>query len=198
MDEMLRQRLRGMVERATRKRHELAAEGSLFLGYNEKLKEIHNENARQLAEIVDEGGWPDIVRAGEEGAAAAFMVVQQAIGLPRFMTACLEMMEEAAAAGRIPKWQVALLTDRICMLEGRPQVYGTQFDWDASGQLNPLPIADPEGVDQRRREADLIPMQDAIAHERGESAARGDVPPHNWAARQADFDAWCKAIGWRI
>lgn len=198
MDEMLRLRLRGMIERVTRKRHELQGQGTMFLGYNEELKEVHNSNARDLAEIVDDGGWPDVPRAGEEGAAAAFMIVQQSIGLPRFMTACLEMMEEAANAGRIPKWQVALLTDRICMLEGRPQVYGTQFDWDEKGELNPIPIEDPDNVDARRRAVDLIPMADAIVHERREVAARGERAPHDGPARQADFDAWARAVGWRL
>src|SRR2546430_12422286 len=36
-----------------------------------------------------------------------------------------------------------------------PQVYGTQYDWDEKGELNPHPVEDPEGVDELRRSVGL-------------------------------------------
>ncbi len=197
MDQTLRQSLLAMLERDTRTRRELAADGSLFHGYNDRMREVHNSNARALAEIVDQHGWPDIAKVGEDGAAAAFLIAQHAIGLPRFMRACLHLITDAAEAGRIPRWQMALITDRVAMLEGKPQLYGTQFDWDPSGELNPLPIQDPINVDARRAACDLIPMAQAIPQQRKETAERGETAPSNWAGRQGDFEAWAKAIGWR-
>ena len=197
MDQGLRQKLLDMVGEARRKRAELAADGSLFQGYNAELRAMHNAQAKALAEIVDQHGWPDTEKVGPDGAAAAWMVVQQAIGLPNFMRACLEILEGAAAAGRVPRWQVALLTDRIRWLEGREQVYGTQFDWDEKGELNPLPIEDAANVDSRRVAAELVPLAEGIKQRRAEAEQAGETAPANWAARRKDFEDWAKAIGWR-
>ncbi|MCW0233641.1 MAG: hypothetical protein OJJ21_08595 [Ferrovibrio sp.] len=199
MDQSLRQRLIGMVEDSRRLRAVLAADGSLFQGYNEQLRNLHNSHAKALADIVDAQGWPGKSKAGEDGAAAAWMIVQQAIGLPRFMRACLEVLEAAAAKGDVPRWQVALLTDRICWLEGRPQVYGTQFDWDDKGELSPVPIADEATVEARRALCDLIPLAEGIRQRRAEAQQNGETPPPpaEAASRRRDFDDWAKAIGWR-
>ncbi|MFC3675899.1 DUF6624 domain-containing protein [Ferrovibrio xuzhouensis] len=197
MDQTLRQRLIDMVEEARRMRNALAADGSLFVGYNDTMRATHNAHARSLADIVDSQGWPDTATAGADGAAAAWIIAQHAIGLPRFMRACLEMIEEAAAQGRVPRWQAALLTDRVRWLEGRPQVYGTQFDWNAAGELVPLPIEDEANVDSRRALADLTTMAEGTKQRREEARQSGETAPGDWAARQADFEAWAKAIGWR-
>jgi hypothetical protein len=66
--------------------------------------------------------------------------VQHAISLPQFQRQCLALLQAAVTRGEAPAWQVAMLTDRIRILEGRQQLYGTQFDWDANGQMSPLPI----------------------------------------------------------
>ncbi|HEX6956352.1 MAG TPA: DUF6624 domain-containing protein [Ferrovibrio sp.] len=197
MDQTLRQKLIGMVEEERAKRATLAADGSLFIGYNAEIRALHNAHAKILADIVDAEGWPNTDKAGADGAAAAWMIVQQSIGLPRFMRACLEIIEAEADQGRVPRWQVALLTDRIRWLEGRPQVYGSQFDWNEAGEMVPLPIEDEANVDMRRALADLIPLSEGIAQRRAEALERGERPPADWAARRKDFEDWAKAIGWR-
>lgn len=197
MDQALRQKLIDMVDDSRRLRARLAEGGSLFQGYNPELRTQHNAQAKALADIVDSHGWPDNAMVGADGAAAAWMLVQQAIGLPNFMRACLELIEAAAATGRVPRWQAALLTDRIRWLEGRPQVYGSQFDWDEKGELNPLPIEDEAGVEARRASVDLVPLAEGIKQRRAEAEANGETAPADWAARRKDFEDWAKAIGWR-
>jgi hypothetical protein len=199
MDQSLRQTLIGMVDESRRMRAVLAADGTLFQGYNQQLRNLHNTHAKALADIIDRQGWPGRALAGEDGAAAAWMIVQQAIGLPRFMRACLEVIQEAAAKGDVPRWQVALLSDRICWLEGKPQVYGTQFDWDDKGELNPVEIADVAGVDARRAQYDLIPLADGIRQRRAEAVQNGETAPPaaEAASRRKEFDDWAMAIGWR-
>jgi hypothetical protein len=44
-----------------------------------------------------------------------------------------------------------MLHDRICVFEGRPQRYGTQYHLNRAGELAPLPIEDEATVDERRR-----------------------------------------------
>lgn len=197
MDQNLRQQLIAMIDEAKRVRATLSADGSLFQGYNADLRAMHNSQAKILADIIDRQGWPGKSMVGEDGAVAAWMIVQQAIGLPRFMRACLEIIEGEAAKGEVPRWQMALLTDRIRWLEGRPQVYGTQFDWDEKGQLNPIPIEDEATVDSRRALADLVPLAEGRAQRRREAEQNGEVAPANPAARRKDFEDWAKAIGWR-
>lgn len=197
MDQTLRQTLIDMVEESRRVRTRLAASGSLFQGYDPEMRALHNAQAKALAEIVDRHGWPDTAMVGADGAGAAWLIAQHAIGLPNFMRACLELIEAAAATGRVPRWQMALLTDRIRWLEGRKQVYGSQFDWDASGELNPLPIEDETDIDARRMGVDLVPLAEGIEQRRAEAAANGETAPQDWAARQKEFEDWARAIGWR-
>lgn len=197
MDQSLRQQLIAMIDEAKRVRATLSADGSLFQGYNADLRAMHNTQAKTLADIIDQQGWPGKSKVGEDGAVAAWMIVQQAIGLPRFMHACLEIIEEEAARGEVPRWQLALLTDRIRWLEGRKQVYGTQFDWDEKGELNPIPIEDEASVDARRALADLVPLAEGVQQRRREAEQNGEIPPANPAVRRKDFEDWAKAIGWR-
>lgn len=197
MDQALRQSLIDMVDEARSLRSRLAADGSLFQGYNAQMRDMHNKHAKALADIADQHGWPGRTLVGEDGAAAAWMIAQHAIGLPNFLRACLELIQEAVAKGEAPRWQEALLTDRIRWLEGKPQVYGTQFDWDAKGELNPLPIEDEANVDARRAVANLKTMADGIAQRRKEAKDAGEVAPANAAQRKAEFEEWAKAIGWR-
>ena len=75
--------------------------------------------------------------------------------------------------------EVAMLEDRIRTFEGRPQRYGTQFDWDEHGHLSLLPLEDPAGVDARRRAIGLGPLaQDLWQTPRRTSALDG--PPATW------------------
>ena len=90
-----------------------------------------------------------------------------------------------------------MLEDRIRSFEGRPQRYGTQFDWDEQGRLSPLPLEDPAGVDARRRTIGL----GALAHDlrrRRKAIPRGlERPPADWAARRRDMAEWLRQVGWR-
>jgi hypothetical protein len=80
-----------------------------------------------------------------------------------------------------------MLTDRIRVLEGRAQLYGTQFDWDQNGVMSPLPIEDEPGVDQRRAQLGLEPLAQAISHRRlnaqGAASVHRPVEPSIWRNR---------------
>jgi hypothetical protein len=70
--------------------------------------------------------------------AAAWQIVQHAIGDPEFQRRSLELVRGAARRGDADPLQVAMLDDRILFFEGRLQLYGTQFDWDANGQTSAI------------------------------------------------------------
>jgi hypothetical protein len=66
-------------------------------------------------------------------------------------------MEEAMKNNDARTEDLAYLTDRICMGDGVPQIYGTQWEH---------PIADPEHVDERRAKMGLPPLAEYLAQSR--------------------------------
>jgi hypothetical protein len=161
------------------------------------MEAVHQRNAVRLAEIIAMRGWPDRAVAGEDGEAAAWLIVQHAIGAPEFQRRGLAVLQEVAAGGAAPRSQVAYLEDRIRTFEGLPQRYGTQHDWDAQGELNPLPVEDAARVDERRRAVGLGPLAEQTARLRAEAAAANETSPLDWEERQAQFVAWARQTGWR-
>lgn len=61
-------------------RAELAADGSLFDGHHPRMEAVHGRHAARLVAIVAALGWPGRALAGEDGAAAAWTILQHAIG----------------------------------------------------------------------------------------------------------------------
>ncbi|MBS0209965.1 MAG: hypothetical protein JSS27_13535 [Planctomycetes bacterium] len=123
-------------------------------------KQVDRENSRRLVEIVDQQGWPTITQVGKDGAHAAWLLVQHADAEPKFQRRCLDLMT------RLPKDQVvpenlAYLTDRVFLAEGRKQVYGTQFEVVA-GKWQPRPLEEPDHVDQRRAQVGLSPLAEYL------------------------------------
>jgi hypothetical protein len=193
----IRQELLAMAAEDLRVRQELAESGSLFEGYDPRMRAVHDRHAGRLAAIVDDHGWPGRHRVGPDGAEAAWLIVQHAIAQPALQRRALAALEAAVARGEVPARQPAMLEDRIRTLEGRPQRYGTQFDWDAAGELSPLPIEDPDGLEARRRAVGLGPLAEAIRERRRETAESGERPPGDWPARQFEMEHWLREMGWR-
>lgn len=196
IDDALRSELLAMIAEDERVRAILAADGSLFEGYHPHMAEVHRRNADRMAEIITAHGWPGRRLVGDDGAAAAWRIVQHAIGAPALQRDSLPLLRAAAGRGDLERAWVAMLEDRICAFEGRPQIYGTQFDWDDKGEMNPYPpVADPAGVDSRRATVGLGPLAERVREIRSSMA---DVrPPADLAARRAEMEAWARSVGWR-
>lgn len=83
LNERLRSELVAMAENDLSVREELIADGSLASqGYHPRMEAVHKRNASRLALIIDRYGWPGISLVGEDGARAAWLVAQHAIGNP--------------------------------------------------------------------------------------------------------------------
>ncbi len=120
------------------------------------LRAIRDEdtaNRAWLKQFIAEHGWPGRSLVGVDGAHAAWLLVQHADADPPFQKVCLQLME-AAPAGEVAGDDVAYLTDRVRLAEGRPQLYGTQLEF-RDGAWVPRPIEAGEQVDQRRKERGL-------------------------------------------
>lgn len=177
-------------------RAELAAAGELDEGYHPRMRAVHETNADQLSAIIAEHGWPVSRLVGADAARSAFLVLQHAISRPKFMRAGLQLLRERAAAGDGPWVEVAMLTDRILVFEGKPQLYGTQFDWDDHGEMSPYPIVDCAEADRLRHAAGMETLAENIARIRSRLDPNAQ-PPSDLVARRAAANRWARENGWR-
>lgn len=197
MNETLRADLLGMAEYDQQVRTELAETGELFEGYNARMAAVHDSNAQELERIVGQFGWPGVSLVGDDGAEAAWLILQHAIGKPKLQRRCLPLLKQAAELDEIPASQVAYLEDRICVFEGRPQRYGTQFDWDEHGMMSPYPLQDHEQVDEYRKSVGLGPLSEKTKQMRLHAAAEGHKCPGDLEKRRKEKDDWARSVGWR-
>lgn len=177
-------------------RNELVQKGQLGDGYNKKMEELHNQNALKLGAIIKTIGYPTIEKVGEEASEAAWLVIQHSIGHPEFMKQCKILLEEVVGKNKAALRNLAYLTDRIAALEGNPQIYGTQFDWDEKGELSPKQIDDFVKVNLRRKSIGLNTIEEQTVIIREQAKNEKQNPPTELEKRKDDFNAWRKAVGW--
>jgi hypothetical protein len=195
INEDWREKLILAAQKDLRMRALLADRGALHEGYHAEMEAIHLENASLLLEAFQAIGWPGRSVVDDDGAEAAFLILQHAISRPDVQRRGLALLLDAVPNGDGSALDAAYLGDRIAMYEGRGQLFGTQFDWDADGMLSPAPIAEPATVDSRRASLGLIPIAEAVAEMRARAAGEG--PPSDLAVRRVEFEAWLKRVGWR-
>lgn len=193
MDEDLRAELIRWIAEDDETRERLARDGSLFGGYHPEMEAVHRRNAARLREVLARGGWPGRARVGEDGASAAWRIVQHAIGEPALLRGCLPLLQAAAAEGDADPAEVAMLEDRIRVSEGRPQRYGTQYDWsdDGTAMVPTVGVEAPESLTERRAGVGLPPMVWR------RPPPPDETPPADLAARKVEMEAWARRVGWR-
>jgi len=177
-------------------RDKLVQSGKLFEGYDREMEALHNKNAEILNEIIDQIGYPTIEKVGKEANEAAWLVIQHSIGKPEFMRKCAALLEKAAAENQANPKQLAYLSDRIAVFEGRAQLYATQFDWDENGEMSPKMFDDIEKVNLRRKEIGLNSLEEQIELIRKRTAAETEKPPVDLKERNKKADEWRKKVGW--
>ena len=155
----LQKELLAMRNEDLRVREEGIASGAIGGQYDPRMEEVHQRNASRLRELIDLHGWPAEDLAGPDGAEAAWLIVQHAIGKPEFQRKALAMLHVCIAQGRVPAWHAAYLEDRIAMYDGQPQRYGTQWiDDPRDGRARPWTLADPANVNAIRGSVGLEPL----------------------------------------
>lgn len=118
-------------------------------------------NAAWLKAYVARWGWPTAAQVGQEAVRSAFLIVQHATHDTGFMRSMVPSINESHRRGDLDGGAVALLTDRLEVKAGRPQIYGTQLSL-RNGRWVLDPIADSARVDQRRRSMGLPPLADYL------------------------------------
>lgn len=156
-DEALRQELLAM-----RRADQSARAGHRSAGVEAEpaIRKLDLERAARLDAIVARVGWPGKSLVGDDGASAAWLILQHST--PELMKRCLPLVEAAVDRGEASRSELAYLTDRILVIDGKPQRYGTQLVRTETG-LVPAPIEDETHVDARRAAVGLGPLSDYVA-----------------------------------
>jgi hypothetical protein len=118
------------------------------------------DNTKWLKGVVERHGWPTNRLVGADGARAAWLLVQHADADPEFQRRCLELMAKLPK-NEVSQSNLAYLTDRVLLAEGKKQLFGTQFT-AVDGKWKPRPLEDEANVDKRRAEAGLPPLAEYI------------------------------------
>jgi hypothetical protein len=137
-------------------------------------------------------GWPGMALVGEKGAQAAWRIALHSIGEPAFMRQCRDLIDLASHSGDVPRWQFAIIDDRIRVYEGKPQRYGTQLR-SGPGGLEPHPLENESRVNSMRMHAGLPPLAQTIAKAR---AAQPPVSAEEQARRDSAELEFRRHAGW--
>lgn len=177
-------------------RDKLIKRGELFNGYHEEMEKLHNQNGETLNDIISQIGYPTIDKVGKEASDAAWLVIQHAISQPAFMRMCRNLLEEAVLENKADPLHLAYLTDRIASYEEKPQLYGTQFDWDENGELSPRPYDDLRKVNERRKSVGLNSLEEQTELIRKQAKEENQQTPEDLKKRKQEIREWKLRVGW--
>jgi hypothetical protein len=191
MDESLEKALLDMEAYDQAVRAELTASGALNAAYHPRLEEVHRSHSSRLRQIIAVFGWPGIALVGEKGAKAAWRIALHSFSEPAFMRQCRDLIDAASQQNDVPRWQFAIIDDRIRVYEGRPQRYGTQLRMGPQG-LEPHPLENESRINSMRAQAGLPPLAKTLAQAR----AQPQPSPLEQAALDAAELEFRRSVGW--
>jgi hypothetical protein len=121
---------------------------------------LRGDSARtaRLQYIIEEYGWPDSSRVGNDAASAAFLILQHSPN-HEFQKRMMPVLERLAERGEVPRNDAALLIDRVLMHDSLPQLYGTQFQM-VDGRLVLYEVQDEVLLEERRKSMGLPPLEE--------------------------------------
>lgn len=118
----------------------------------------------RMKQIIAKYGWPGRSLVGAEAAKAAYLIVSHSQDLA-LQKLSLELMMKLGTR-EVENTQIATLTDKVLLAEGKKQRYGQMYDFTADGKLFSKPIEDEVNVDKRRAELGLEPLAEYLRRER--------------------------------
>ena len=125
-----------------------------------RMWRVDRPNQQFVRQRVAASGWPTAVEVGRDGMEALFLIVQHGPG--DLQRAALGPFRAAWRAGDLDGQSLAMLTDRILVTSGRPQVYGTQIGWGEGGRMALAPVRDAARLDARRAAMGLPPLAEYL------------------------------------
>jgi len=126
---------------------------------------IYNDsiNLVQVEELIAKYGWLGKSKVGEHGNITLWVVIQHA-DLP-VQEKYLPLLEQSVKEGESRPQDLALLTDRILMRQGKKQLYGSQIVFNKeTGASELYPIENESEVNVRRKAVGLEPLEDYLKY----------------------------------
>jgi CubicO group peptidase (beta-lactamase class C family) len=162
-DQSVQLKLKAMYERNA-PRDSLKMQDSL-------KKATYVNGISQSKKIYAQYGYPTEKLAGTDASHHFFVLIQHADNDPAFQVAMLPVLDQLSKEGNILRKDYAYLYDRVQHNTKGKQLYGTQPTYDKKGNLfdsnnkiiYPPDLADPENVDQRRKEVGLGTIEEYYA-----------------------------------
>ena len=125
------------------------------------LRHIDADNTAWMKDVVRDHRWPTRSMVDDDGADAAWLLVQHADRDRDFQQQCLGLMLQLPTH-EVHRRHIAYLTDRVRLGFGQQQVYGTQVAI-RHGVAFPRDLEQPDGVDDRRDAMGLGPLSEYLA-----------------------------------
>jgi Family of unknown function (DUF6624) len=122
---------------------------------------IDNANLAFLRRLISEKGFPTAAQVGNEGVHLTWVLLQHADQDPKLQSELLPVLEQRFSAGELPANDLARMTDRVLVARGKPQRYGTQFDWFAGDFKLPEASRVAE-IDSERNQLGMMPLADYV------------------------------------
>jgi len=121
-----------------------------------EMERIDKTLTTKLKEIVGTKGWPTIHLVGLKASGGAALVL---IHSPdhEFQRRMLPQLQKLVDEDQIVGSDIALITDKLLVADGKPQRFGTQFA-ERNGKMVMSPVEDPDHLEQRREKYLLPPM----------------------------------------
>ena len=135
--------------------------GMLFIALRMQLAD--DVRRIRMKQIIVKYGWPRRTLVGTEAATAAYLIVSHSQDLP-LQKLSLELMTKLGTT-EVENTQIATLTDRILLAEGKKQRYGQMYSFAADGMPILKPIEDEVNVDKRRAKLGLQPLAEYLHQE---------------------------------
>ncbi len=154
LNQPLRQELLARLEKDQAVRNKVIDEGGDAKAWEQTLR-VDKDNAAWLKKVIAVQGWPNESLVGPDGAQAAFLIVQHASFDQSFQEQMLPELKAAVDRGQAKASNWALLTDRVLRQQGKPQIYGTQFQDNEDGSMSLEPTEDLAGLNKRRESVGL-------------------------------------------
>ena len=185
------EKLTPLIERDQVIQDVLMGKGVLEDTYHPELEKAQLLNAQKLKRMIETKGFPVLSNAGEKGVHLSWLIIQHAISLPDFMRESLIQIRLAVSQEDYPKELLAYTEDKICFLEGRRQLFGTNLEWE-EGELKATPIEDPKFVDERRKAFGLPPIAEVLLQ------VTHTKPPKDPVKKALELKLWLLKVGWRV
>lgn len=129
----------------------------------QKMKTTDSLNYIAVKKIFDREGFPGYDRVGRTGSHNFWLLVLHQEKHPDFQEAVLLKMKAEVDRKNASAFDYAFMVDKKLSLNKQPQQYGTQLRVNKdSTSYEPLPVLEPEKLNERRKSIGLSSMEDYI------------------------------------